>query len=41
MPVPDAAEEHAGSVDEPDHETVGPVVPLDIFDPFEEALKPW
>ena len=27
--------------DQPGPEPVGPVVPLDIFDPIEEALKPW
>jgi hypothetical protein len=41
IPVPDPAEESVGNPDEPGPETVGPVIPLDIFDPFEEALKPW
>jgi hypothetical protein len=41
LPVPDPAEELAGSPEEPGIEPVRPVVPLDVFDPFEEALKPW
>jgi len=41
LPVPDPAEEPPGSPEEPRIEPVRPVVPLDIFDPFEEALRPW
>lgn len=41
LPVPETAEKQADNPHEPEPEMVEPVAALEIFDPFEEALKPW